>query len=489
MLVVSDLLVKCSMYYFSGALKPDCWGIGEEEITRGNNYCGPVPFDCVEYNAIYSIYHYLIDSSSLKQLMKKNTSDAQKFHTSMKYTAVFFPVLKGENMAQLYYDNFQASDLDSDSVIKITGLDFGLRDTVFDDTLRTDKIYPIVAVSLVVFVIVLYTESIFIPIMSTIASVSSLFIAYFFYSVIFEFSYFPFLNLTAIIVMIGIGADNALVYCSAWRTYKQEDNDKANLFVKRARKRSRALNNRLGVITKATLKHAARSMFVTGITTASAFLSNFASSVTAIKCFGVYTGLTVLANLFLCVTWLPASVVIHERNFLGFWNRIPVHFKVTKTMCSPIFKRLEESSGIFFQKVQVFLVVKLRFFWLTICMIFAAFGCFIIFVNPKLRLPTSSTYFQYFRSSHPFETYKLTLSKNFAFDEKNFDYMPITIVYGVVPEDNGDPLNPGDHGYLVFNTRFNMSDQRSQMWMLEFCNRVRKQSFYRHENDTYSSLR
>uniref|UniRef100_A0A3Q2QXH4 Dispatched homolog 1 (Drosophila) n=1 Tax=Fundulus heteroclitus TaxID=8078 RepID=A0A3Q2QXH4_FUNHE len=108
---------------------------------------------------------------------------------------------------------------------------------------------------------------------------------------VFNFEFFPFMNLTALIILVGIGADDALVLCDVWN-YTKFDKQHAEL----------------SETVSVTLHHAALSMFVTSFTTAAAFYGNYVSNITAIRCFGVYASTAILVNYILMVTWLPAAV-------------------------------------------------------------------------------------------------------------------------------------------------------------------------------------
>lgn len=498
--MASSLLMECAPFYANGSLTNHCWSRGKGKEVEDMNLCPDVPSHCTKYDAVFSIFHYLTDKNFLSSVLK-NTKDP-KFQ--LKYSAVFLPAMRNKDLLTMYYDNFIPQKLHSNLTVHVGGIDFGLKDLVFDQALQKDMRYPIAAMAAVMFIIILYTKSVFVTIMSILASVSSLFMSFFLYTVIFEFSHFPFMNLTAIMVMVGIGADNVFVYSSAWKTYKEQDNRDGGIFVKKRQISAKLSDSRIGVVTKVTLKHAARSMFVTGVTTAFAFLANFASTVTAIKCFGIYTGFTVLMNLFLCVTWLPAAIVVHEKYFSGAYTKFFNIFKkqstntfcfvfkylkcfhsLKKCFCCKFFKCLKDCSRVFFHKIQIYIIVKLRWFWLCIGMAVAAGGCFAIFVNPKLRLPTESSYFQYFKSSHHFERYTLSLSDKFAFENEGNGYMPVTLIFGVVATDNGNPMDPDNRGDLVFSPSFNMSDTKSQIWLKEFCRKIRKKSFYKSYGDEY----
>lgn len=174
-------------------------------------------------------------------------------------------------------------------------MDLGLKNALFDESLLIDCWLVGLGGIFVMSCIWIYTSSVFITIMTVMAVIFSLGIAYFMYSIVFDMSFFPFMNLLAIVVLIGnynkfaiikesiifklnkckyicvnftgVGADDAFLFIKIWKCTVTERN---------------CLNNLMAI----TLKHSAMSMFVTSLTTAGAFYASFISSITAIKCFG-----------------------------------------------------------------------------------------------------------------------------------------------------------------------------------------------------------
>lgn len=56
--------------------------------------------------------------------------------------------------------------------------------------------------------------------------------------------------------------------------------------------------------------------------------------------------------------------------------------------------------------------------------------------------------------------------------------MPLRFVFGILPEDNGNFLNPKTKGFLKFDEAFNISNAESQKWLLNFCRNLRGEDFY-----------
>ncbi|XP_029448979.1 protein dispatched homolog 1 isoform X4 [Rhinatrema bivittatum] len=459
------LLRTCAKYYYNGTLGPDCWDMAARR--KDQLKCTNVPRKCTKYNAVYQILHYLVD----KDFLSSKTVDY--VIPALKYSMLFSPTEKGETMMNIYLDNFEKWNC-SDGITTITGIEFGIKHSLFQDYLLMDTVYPAIAIVIVLLVMCVYTRSIFITLMTMFAIISSLIVSYFLYRVVFNFEFFPFMNLTALIILVGIGADDAFVLCDVWNYTK---------FDKPHAETSETIS--------ITLQHAALSMFVTSFTTAAAFYANYVSNITAIRCFGVYAGTAILVNYVLMVTWLPAVVVLHERYLLNIFScfKKPQRVYSNKNFWALLWQKLHkllftisEASRIFFEKVLPCIVIKFRYIWLFWFLALTIGGAYVVCFNPKMKLPSLElSEFQVFRSSHPFERYDAEYKKLFMFERVHHGeelHMPITVIWGVFPEDNGDPLNPKSKGKLKLDNSFNIASPASQSWILHFCQKLKNQTFY-----------
>lgn len=158
--------------------------------------------------------------------------------------------------------------------------------------------------------------------------------------------------------------------------------------------------------------------------------------------------------------------------------------KCCTSLCNALWKThfsFVDSARVFFEKILPCLVIRPRYFWLVLFGGLALGASVVVFYYPKLRLPDSKD-FQIFGSSHPFERYDMILKKEFWFEKaKERDYfrnLPLRIVWGVLPVDNGNYLNPYDRGTLQYDASFNVSTPAAQSWLLSFCKELRNQSFY-----------
>ncbi|XP_060048438.1 protein dispatched homolog 1 isoform X2 [Erinaceus europaeus] len=464
------LLRACAKHYHNGTLEPDCWDAAARR--KDQLKCSDVPRKCTKYNAVYQILHYLVDKDFLSPRAAEGAAPA------LKHSMLFSPTEKGESMMNIYLDNFESWNA-SDGVTAVTGIEFGIKHSLFQDYLLMDTVYPAIAIAIVLLVMCVYTRSVFITLMTMFAVISSLIVSYFLYRVVFHFEFFPFMNLTALVILVGIGADDAFVLCDVW-SHTKGDRPQADT----------------AETVSVTLRHAALSMFVTSFTTAAAFYANYVSNITAIRCFGVYAGTAILVNYVLMVTWLPAVVVLHERYLLGtfgcFLERPQQAFEhkscwvAARHRCRRALCAASEASRVFFEKVLPCLVIRFRYLWLLWFLALTLGGAYVVCVNPKMKLPSLElAEFQVFRASHPFERYDAEYKKLFMFERVRHGeelHMPITVIWGVAPRDTGDPLNPRSKGRLTLDTSFNMASPASQAWILRFCQKLRNQTFF-HQTD------
>lgn len=456
-----QLLRTCSHFYRTRELRHDCSDRG----TSSTNSCKRVPVQCTRFDAVYHILHYLVDVDFMCVERPNNE------HVS--YALSVLPIYAGNDVRAIYDDEFKAGDI-QDETTKISGLYFGIKQDLFSEYLTTDAIYPCLGVVFVVLLMWVYIGSLFVTVMTVLSMGMSLICAYFVYFAVFRIPFFPFMNLTSVILLVGIGADDAFVFCDIW---KQSRKDRPNA-------------PRVIVVME-TLRHAAMSMFVTSLTTASAFYANTISNITAIKCFGLYAGTAILLNFVFTITWLPAAVVIDDKYFKVVKDcssqqhdkkyKSKNFFNHVSDICNRCTEWISDWSRIFFQKILPCVVIKPRLLWLLLLGIVMIGGFCLIFLDPRLQLPTLPE-FQLFRSMHPFERYDFVYKDLFWFEKVNrgslYAHLPITVVWGVEPVDSGNPLDPDDIGNLVLNPDFDMASPKSQLWLLRFCKLLRNQTFF-----------
>ncbi|XP_068004629.1 protein dispatched homolog 2 [Melanerpes formicivorus] len=470
------LLRACAPDYHKGILTPSC--IGSEPGRQKHTQCAQIPEKCTHFNAIYQLLHFLVD----RDFLSPQTMEYQV--PSLKYSMLFLPTRKGASMMGIYLDNLQSWDL-FDNYTSITGMDLGLKQKLFQHYLLLDTKYPVLAILAIFLGISFYLRSVFITLMVLLAFVSSLTISYFLYKVAFRFTYFPFINLTAVVILSSICANHTFVFFDLWNLSKSQ-NPSAGL--------SQWVSH--------TMHHFGYLTLASCFTTGAAFYASYISNITAIRCFAAYMGTSVLASLLLMVTWLPSSAVLYERYIAAaclykpedYWNKtghkraaLSLHY-----ILGGLQNMLSETSKLLFEKLLPCGVIKFRYIWICWFAALAIGGAYISCSNPKLKLPTLETSsVQVFRLSHPFERYDSEYCHQFMFQRLEHgegQRMPVTIIWGILPVDNGDHFNPKSNGTLVTDVTFTIQTPDAQKWLLEFCQKVKTKTFYYPDTEQKSTV-
>ncbi|KAG7465619.1 hypothetical protein MATL_G00155380 [Megalops atlanticus] len=463
------LLRQCAPYYHDGSLGPSC--------TERGKLCASVPPQCKHSSTIYQILHYLVD----KDFLGPQTIGYQV--PSLKYSLLFLPVEKGDPMMKIYLDNLEGRDLTYRNTT-ITGMDLGIKRTLFKYYLARDSVYPVLAVVMLFLTVALYLRSFFLSAVSLAATMGALLTSYFFYKVAFRLAFFPFLNFAAVLILLGGCSNQAFAFIDLWG-------------LQLSQKPPASLEKRVNRV----LQEVGYLILASGLTSSATFYSGYMSSITAIRCFAVYLGTASLISTLLALVWLPCSLILRERYTMsaaaapagkpccalspgGFWetsSRKRCLFNIARKL-KGLKRGLSDTSDLLFIKILPCGVVKFRYIWICWFAVLAAGGTYITCVDPGMKLPASdSKTTQLFRSSHPFERYDAEYRHQFMFERQKSGEdkpMTITLVWGVLPTDNGDHLDPNSNGSLVLDPQFNMSRPEAQVWLRELCGRIQNLSFY-----------
>lgn len=444
-----QLLQECSPFFVLNVLRPNCGGQGT---------CPNVPSNCTMENAVFNIFQYLLPINSAEQIAQ---GDFKAVSLALMVTPFYLYSDLGQD---IYLNNIMGQDI-SDGITKLSAVG-GYKYDLFSDFLISNCLYLAVGIGLILVIVWVYTGSLFVTIMTILDMIMSLVFSYFLYTVVFKMPFFPFMNVLAFVLVIGIGADDAFVYIDIWKKMRQRHDGTPEKRV---------------LVLQDTLHHAAITMFVTSFTTSTALFSSIISSITALRCLAVYAGCAILINFVYTVTWLPAIVVIEDKY---------LQFRRCREMITPCecYMTMKEMSKVlsgcirsFWETTLPLVVFKLRYLWIVLFTLLGVGGACAIFVKPKLQLPTKND-FQVFISSDYMEQYDQIYKKDFLFEKGEEELMPIYFVWGVVPNDNGNPWDPDDKGSIVFDRSFNLSNKESQEWLLAFCHDIRNQTFYSKAN-------
>ena len=434
------ILKSCAKFYHSGDLANSCQGMKMKSLHENNSLC-------CHKNYVYDIFHFFTDENFLS----KNHSSNTFLTFTMSYLHVCTDVVT------FYRNNIEYAYLGNDHV-QISGVDIGpSKASLFSDYLIQDLMYFGIAMLLIIIIMCFYLRSLTITIATVLNVIFSFLLAYFIYHVVFRLTFFPFMNVLSALVLIAIGADDVFIFYDTW--FQMNEN---------------TFEITMEDLLSQTFHHAILSIFITSVTTSAAFISNVASSITAIKCFGIFSGIAILVNFIMMMTWIPSVFVIWYRSKFKLCQKI-----CSGDSCISFIKKVTRYVALFFEKTMPFLILKGSPAWICIFTLLGAGGIILVFVQPRLNLP-SSREFQLFASHTPIEKYEQDLKHRFRCVIEDLSRQPgidIHIVWGVKALDNGNWLDPRDHGWLVQDKHFDLTQPNTVQWLADFCDVIRNQSF------------
>ncbi|KAK8775859.1 hypothetical protein V5799_030794, partial [Amblyomma americanum] len=200
------------------------------DCASGAPLCRGVPAECIEYNAVYTILHYLADvnflapvagrgdddSDSLISAWDSSSSSSSRRNDSalsqsasgklvhkphLSYTSVFLPIAQS-TMAMPYFKELEQYGQLQDDVTEVVGMELGLKHTLFDEYLVHDTVYVALAGVTVLAAMWAYTQSFLVTAVTCLAVIFSLGTAYFLYTTVFRISFFPFMNILTLTIAI-----------------------------------------------------------------------------------------------------------------------------------------------------------------------------------------------------------------------------------------------------------------------------------------------
>ncbi|XP_068750338.1 protein dispatched homolog 1-like isoform X1 [Montipora capricornis] len=483
---VKALLQKCSVHFIQQTLTQHCEYPQLNKTDSPN--CPSVPIDCIRHSAVYNIFQFLVDNKFL----------TTKQNTFLKYTLSIPPVSSDDELFEELYDKLKDSNHVKDGV-QLAAFNFRyFKFDKFSKKLLAEVIFPALAMIVVFGIMWLFLGSFILTFCALFCIVYAIGLAYFFYNTVFGMKFFPFLNVLTLVFLVGIGADDAFVYYDIWRQTRTAY-PKANIMQ----------------LTLKTLRYSALSMLVTSLTTASAFFAGTSSTITAIKCFGIFAGTSILTNYLLMITYFPAVVALHEKWVMKY-NDVqsvddipsvepaevsgPGTQDISKcregstndnanTQERPIFCILQvidfpcslavaAKSAIhrftwkIFGRGLPFLIIKFHWLWIALLICLTAGFLCVNFVKPGLNLPESKE-FQLFSTSHVLEKYDLKYKSFFRFEKSGS--INIELIWGIKPVDNGDHFDPDDKGTLEFDESFgNIFTEAGQKFLHSLCSSAKK---------------
>ena len=310
-----NLLHSCAAFYADNYLNEDC--------ATEPSQCPNVPERCYSHqNLVFNVFNYLVDyrffgmndQVNRNKTVENDNTTIRTDHPFLSATSIFLPMAKSSKLMSYYrripysklslfnFSSFSTNHYDlTFGSIRVVAADLGLKHTLFSESLISDLILILIA-SLIIFgSLLLYTQSLLLTVTALLTNLASLASAYFIYTTIFGIEFFPFLNLLSVIILIGkkahthiqileimffkllgIGSDNALIYCKAWCCVASST---LHVTKYKSKKTNGFLRTEYHQQMKDALFHVLISTICASFTTCCAFFAGYFSEITSLKCF------------------------------------------------------------------------------------------------------------------------------------------------------------------------------------------------------------
>ncbi|EGD75300.1 hypothetical protein PTSG_06952 [Salpingoeca rosetta] len=369
-----------------------------------------------------------------------------------------------------------------------------LIDDYFWNLIITDTALVSVSVVVVYLYMAFHVNSFFISGMGMLHVLVSFPIAFLFTQAAMDFGAMGILNLMSLFIILGIGADDVFIFVDAWRQSELEVPGPDGRLRRNAPSRDAEITeDNLQWLTERlvwTYTRSSEAMLITSLTTGAAFVMNLSSSVPAIQIFGAFTGLMILFNFILVITYFPFVVVTHHcfirhihypccRRCCSKTNRTKLPASATQTQLDGVtsnklvgkhhnineYRALER----FFYKSYAPFICKRR--WHLVAVFAIWFGVSIYFAS-ELKAATEPT--QWLPSRDKLQQAFDMLNSDFA----RTDLVPqIVVMYGleVVDLSGVNPYNPNDPARVVFDSGFDPTAPNFQETFISICERFREE--------------
>ncbi len=464
---VKNLLAKCFPLYKKG------------HLSQKTHEHSPKFQDCYRDGLVFKIFHYIVDSSFM-QIAEGHVVVRKLQHTLM--------VVQSSHNSTGFIDYFKAVFHDKNPVfgsVQMVGFfqTLGMKLRLFASYISDELWLFGLAASFILLIELLYLQSVVILLATLLNIIFSFNMTYMCYHVIFGIEFFPFMNLLAAVVIIAIAADDVFIFCDTWNKIKRDI----------CGNKREITEQELPVLVCLTFKHATAAIMVTSFTTAAAFYANCVSNITAVKCFGIFSGTIILANFLLMVTWTPSAVILVEKMSLKLSKKSTCKESSVLKQTAELFHRFER------KMFKVIFPAVVREGWFILILVFAFLsvsGFVLIFYWPKLHLPQTKYIRMFVRGpATMIERYETDLEKYFEFARKDYDSgeMKIQFVWGMQPKDNGGVFDadPTKGATLLPVPSFNMTSIEAQLWLIKSCHSMMSQDFFVNSTcmfDFYSEM-
>ena len=368
----------------------------------------------------------------------------------------------------------------SDQVSKLTTskidlflISSSLANAAFGDIAIRDMAFSLAAMILVFVVLWVHTGSYFLANTAMTQVFLAFPLAFVFYHFIFRQLYFAALQILAIFLLLGIGADDVFVFTDAWKQAVVVLGEDCDLITRMSW----------------TYRRSVKAMTVTSITTAAAFFVTATSSIMPIGTLGVWAGLLIILQFLLVITVYPCAIIIWERFWSkrlfirGFrppregeeaelkrpvWHRfIPSKWRPALNESPTEYRRIER----FFRGPWMNFVHKGRYFLIILAVALAGTAIYL-----TTRLSALQEVEAFLPETHPISRAQEAQVDAFPRSEADLQ-LRVRLTWGInqVDRSGTSKFEPDNPGKVILDKNFDFRKKEVQQRIFEACSTFRKE--------------
>uniref|UniRef100_A0A5K3FHB9 SSD domain-containing protein n=1 Tax=Mesocestoides corti TaxID=53468 RepID=A0A5K3FHB9_MESCO len=431
---VHSLVQVCRAFFLSGELKRSCW----DAASPSHWLCPGVPRECFAHP-------HLLLLLAIAGPLDTGTS-------AWNSTLFVLPVWPQVGLAlwrDASLDNPQTlSKLTENLTVPLTieAIDLGVYNDLSRYYLLSDSVWLALGAGCLAVLLLIMTDGcVSIVAVTFLAIAWSLVVAYALYTRVFKIPSFPLINMMSIVLLLGLGADDILVFFKVWKSVQPVPDDVKSLTDKSVR-------------LATTLNHAVPSVCLTSLSTLGGLLISLNSDIVAVKRFSAFASLTVTCHMLYVFVTVPVALLLF----------IP---PTRRTCLRAPQKRVSLAA----------LIVRVRFIFPFLTLAVIGVSIYFLFFAGRLTFPAGSLQPAFYKETHPTEVYKRR-GNEFSWAENTLrryqGLVTVHMVWGVTERD------PRSHWtwvpqedtlqHIAWDSDFDILSPEAQSWLRTFCTELTK---------------
>ncbi|CAF1096412.1 unnamed protein product, partial [Brachionus calyciflorus] len=478
---------------------------------------------CRNQNLIDS-YNYLIDKNffiqseddlELNEIFDKDPLDLEQVESpQVRYTSIYLSVNKKDQLflTQFYNDflspHFLNKPLEiNENVSKFTiiGLNFDIKQSLFDKSMTQSLKFLISSFCLFSFLLVLLSKSPSILLGFLFSVLFGFLDSYFFYKICLHIEFFSFINILSFFFLTIYTSTNIFLFIDTWKIAKaknkfilynyRQDTSKSDQTQEDLYENNPFYENYLENCVFYTYKNVLWPLLISlAVILAGILVLILTSSIVIVKIYAIFLAISIFFNFSLTIFLIPAILIIKNKSFFGY--KLSLDGKRVKNLILNMRNLINKLNFLHDKIFELYLPIFIMFYRYILILISVILGVtsfVLVFYRPRLQV-THFSQFRIFSNQNPIEYYESNLSfltdttGIFTYQSEINKNLPINYIFGIeITDQNSLMYNLDELGDLRTGI-FDFYDEKSQLWFDKFCRALNNSLISEKELKTYEKM-